>query len=291
MDYIASKKSKKKEHKKTEIDLTALVNKDTFEESIKYFTRKIECIFLEIDSMKRNLDDVKLEQNSFEKKGEIIKIEESIHNQIDENKSKIIKNKNELYKLIKGLEVEIKSIWEELKKRESSDTWILAKKPLQCFNCATCDNDIKIEHQKDEYMHWNKILSSNKSFIRGKGFSHILEKMSKDLINDCDEKNENENSKINHEKILKNNSSIDINNKIQVEENKLISNDKNNNTIDNIAQIERINFINKIPIIKGRNQRNINSVKMRLPQVVDKARDRHHPLLLHQQKLQVPSRI
>ena len=272
MDYIASKKSKKKEHKKTEIDLTALVNKDTFEESIKYFTRKIESIFLEIDSMKRNLDDVKLEQNSFEKKGEIIKIEESIHNQIDENKSKIIKNKNELYKLIKGLEVEIKSIWEELKKRESSDTWILAKKPLQCFNCATCDNDIKIEHQKDEYMHWNKILSSNKSFIRGKGFSHILEKMTKDLINDCDEKNENENSKINHEKILKNNSSIDINNKIQVEENKLISNDKNNNTIDNIAQIERINFINKIPIIKGRNQRNINSVKMRLPQVVDKAR-------------------
>ena len=155
--------------------------------------------------MKRNLDDVKLEQNSFEKKGEIIKIEESIHNQIDENKSKIIKNKNELYKLIKGLEVEIKSIWEELKKRESSDTWILAKKPLQCFNCATCDNDIKIEHQKDEYMHWNKILSSNKSFIRGKGFSHILEKMTKDLINDCDEKNENENSKINHDKILKNN--------------------------------------------------------------------------------------
>ena len=272
MDYIASKKSKKKEHKKTEIDLTALVNKDTFEESIKYFTRKIESIFLEIDSMKRNLDDVKLEQNSFEKKGEIIKIEESIHNQIDENKSKIIKNKNELYKLIKGLEVEIKSIWEELKKRESSDTWILAKKPLQCFNCATCDNDIKIEHQKDEYMHWNKILSSNKSFIRGKGFSHILEKMTKDLINDCDEKNGNENSKINHDKILKNNSSIDINNKIQVEENKLISNDKNNNTIDNIAQIERINFINKIPIIKGRNQRNINSVKMRLPQVVDKAR-------------------
>ena len=272
MDYIASKKSKKKEHKKTEIDLTALVNKDTFEESIKYFTRKIESIFLEIDSMKRNLDDVKLEQNSFEKKGEIIKIEESIHNQIDENKSKIIKNKNELYKLIKGLEVEIKSIWEELKKRESSDTWILAKKPLKCFNCATCDNDIKIEHQKDEYMHWNKILSSNKSFIKGKGFSHILEKISKDLINDCDEKNENENSKINHEKSLKNNSSIDINNKIQVEENKLISNDKNNNTIDNIAQIERINFINKIPIIKGRNQRNINSVKMRLPQVVDKAR-------------------
>ena len=272
MDYIASKKSKKKEHKKTEIDLTSLVNKDTFEESIKYFTRKIESIFLEIDSMKRNLDDVKLEQNSFEKKGEIIKIEESIHNQIDENKSKIIKNKNELYKLIKGLEVEIKSIWEELKKRESSDTWILAKKPLQCFNCATCDNDIKIEHQKDEYMHWNKILSSNKSFIRGKGFSHILEKMTKDLINDCDEKNGNENSKINHDKILKNNSSIDINNKIQVEENKLISNDKNNNTIDNIAQIERINFINKIPIIKGRNQRNINSVKMRLPQVVDKAR-------------------
>ena len=88
--------------------------------SPRYFTRRIESIFIEIESVKRNLDDVKIEQKSFEKRDVIIKMEEGFNILLDDNKSKIQKNKNELNKQIKGLEVEIKSIWTELKNVSSN---------------------------------------------------------------------------------------------------------------------------------------------------------------------------
>ena len=270
LNYIAVKKTKKKEKKKEEIDWKQFVVIEKFEESMKYYTRRIESIFMEIESLKRNLDDVKLEQKSFEKKEMVMKIEDEIHNQIDENKSKIQKNKNDLNKQIKGLEVEIKSIWEELKKRESADNWILAKQPVKCFNCATCDNDIKIESQKEEHVHWNKIIPSNKSYRIGKGFSHMLEKISNELINNIDKFDENNKSAIfNHERNIKNNLSH-INSGTQVDQNKL--QDKNNSNNENIAQIERSSSQPKLPISKGRNQRTDNNDKMLLPQVVDMAR-------------------
>ena len=239
---------------------------------MKYFTRRIESIFMELESFKRNLDDVKLEQKSFEKKEMIMKIEDEIHNQIDENKAKMQKNKNDLNKQIKGLEVEIKSIWEELKKRESADNWILAKQPVKCFNCATCDNDIRIESQKEEHVPWNKIMPSNKSYRIGKGFSHMLEKISNELINNIEKFDENNKSVIfNQERNMRNNLSH-INSSTQVDDNK--HHDKNNNSNnDNIAQIERSSSQPKMPIKKGsRNLKSDNSDKMLLPQVVDLAR-------------------
>ena len=238
---------------------------------IKYFTRRIESIFIEIESVKRNLDDVKIEQKSFEKRDVIIKMEEGFNILLEDNKSKIQKNKNEFNKQIKGLEVEIKSIWTELKKRESADNWILAKQPIKCFNCATCDNDIKIDSQRgEEYVPWNKILPNNRSYRLGKGFSHMLEKISYDIIKSEEENNEGkENTQFISDKNTKNSSSQNfVNSSTQMEENKINFNDK----INNIAQIERSNSLPKMAVIKGRNLKSVNSERMRLPQVVDMAK-------------------
>lgn len=271
MAYLITKKAKKKETKKNEIDFEQFIDKTKFEEMIKYFTRRIESIFIEIESVKRNLDDVKIEQKSFEKRDVIIKMEEGFNILLDDNKSKIQKNKNELNKQIKGLEVEIKSIWTELKKRESADNWILAKQPIKCFNCATCDNDIKIDSQRgEEYVPWNKILPNNRSYRLGKGFSHMLEKISYDIIKSEEENNEGkENTQIISDKNTKNSSSQNfVNSSTQMEENKINFNDK----INNIAQIERSNSLPKMAVIKGRNLKSVNSERMRLPQVVDMAK-------------------
>ena len=172
IEYLISKKNKKKP-KKEVIDLTQLITKETFDEILKNLTRRIDSIFIEIDSYKRNLDDIKLEQNQYERKDVIIKMEEQIHSEIDENRNKIQKNRNELNKQLRGIEVDIKSIWNELKKKESADSWILAKHPMKCFNCASCNNDIKIEPQKEEYIPWNRILPSTRSYRQGKGYSHV----------------------------------------------------------------------------------------------------------------------
>ena len=274
MAYLITKKNKKKESKKKEIDFEQFVKKNNFEEGMKYFTRKIESIFIELESLKRNLDDLKLEQNSFEKKDIIMKLEENFHVLLDENKNKLQKNRNELNKQIKNIEIEIKSLWAEFKKRESADSWILAKQPIKCFNCATCDSDIKIDSQREEYVPWNKILPNQRSYRMGKGFSHMLEKMSNELINNMEENNESkEIIMMNLDKNSKNSSTNNaVNKSTQIEEHKLNPNEKNNHIINNIAQIERSSSQSQLNFKKGRNARIINSVKVKLPQVVDMAR-------------------
>ena len=273
IEYLISKKNKKKP-KKEVIDLTQLITKETFDEILKNLTRRIDSIFIEIDSYKRNLDDIKSEQNQYERKDVIIKLEEQIHSEIDENRNKIQKNRNELNKQLRGIEVDIKSIWNELKKKESADSWILAKHPMKCFNCASCNNDIKIEPQKEEYIPWNRILPSTRSYRQGKGYSHVLEKMSNDFINNNDEKNESkEKVTLNQDKDIKNSSTNNINSSTQLEETKINnSNDTNINIIENFGIIERSSSQPKLPLKKGRNQKGIINEKMQLPQVVDMAR-------------------
>ena len=273
IEYLISKKNKKKP-KKEVIDLTQLITKENFDEILKNLTRRIDSIFIEIDSYKRNLDDIKLEQNQYERKDIIIKMEEQIHSEIDENRNKIQKNRNELNKQLRGIEVDIKSIWNELKKKESADSWILAKHPMKCFNCASCNNDIKIEPQKEEYIPWNRILPSTRSYRQGKGYSHVLEKMSNDFINNNDEKNESkEKVTLNQDKDIKNSSTNNINSSTQLEETKINnSNDTNINIIENFGIIERSSSQPKLPLKKRRNQKGIINEKMQLPQVVDMAR-------------------
>ena len=273
IEYLISKKNKKKP-KKEVIDLTQLITKETFDEILKNLTRRIDSIFIEIDSYKRNLDDIKSEQNQYERKDVIIKLEEQIHSEIDENRNKIQKNRNELNKQLRGIEVDIKSIWNELKKKESADSWILAKHPMKCFNCASCNNDIKIEPQKEEYIPWNRILPSTRSYRQGKGYSHVLEKMSNDFINNNDEKNESkEKVTLNQDKDIKNSSTNNINSSTQLEETKINnSNDTNINIIENFGIIERSSSQPKLPLKKRRNQKGIINEKMQLPQVVDMAR-------------------
>ena len=273
IEYLISKKNKKKP-KKEVIDLTQLITKETFDEILKNLTRRIDSIFIEIDSYKRNLDDIKLEQNQYERKDVIIKMEDQIHSEIDENRNKIQKNRNELNKQLRGIEVDIKSIWNELKKKESADSWILAKHPMKCFNCASCNNDIKTEPQKEEYIPWNRILPSTRSYRQGKGYSHVLEKMSNDFINNNDEKNESkEKVTLNQDKDIKNSSTNNINSSTQLEETKINnSNDTNINIIENFGIIERSSSQPKLPLKKRRNQKGIINEKMQLPQVVDMAR-------------------
>ena len=272
IEYLIDKKNRKKP-KKDNIDINQIVTKDDYEETVKLFSRKIESIFMEIDSFKRNLDDIKLEQNLYEKKDMIIKINEQIHNDIEDNKLKIQKNRNELYKHIKTIEIDIKSLWNELKKKESSDSWLLAKNPIKCFNCASCNNDIKVDSPKEEYIHWKRILPTNRSYNQGKGYSHILEKMSNGLINNNDEKNDSKIDISNQDKDIKNNSTYNINNSTQIEETKMInSSDNNISILKNIGLFERNNSQPKLIIKKGRNQKSINNEKMQLPQVVDMAR-------------------
>jgi hypothetical protein len=184
-------------------------------------------------------------------------LEEEIEKKINVNLTKIHKNKNEINKVSKALEVEVKSIWNEFKRKEQAESWLLAKQPMKCFNCATCENNIKNQVPKEEVIHWNKYPENDKNYRLGKGFSHMLEMMTYQLINNVENNKDNEYIPINEES----------------NQNNLNFSSNNINEESNVAQIGRSSSDSRFKKRSAKeNQRtifSINSGRVRLPQVYD----------------------
>ena len=171
------------------LDLTKYLEAEKFFEANKKCIRKFEKVFEELDSLRRDLTEVQMLNKDYEKKERIDRLEEDVYSQLNERKTSCTKNKNDLLKQIKNLEVQIKALNEEMKQKQDADSWILAKQPMKCFNCATCEAHIKNEIPSEEFISWNKYPPPNKNDTSnrfGRGFSHMLQMMTSDLINIVD---------------------------------------------------------------------------------------------------------
>ena len=102
---------------------------------------------------------------------------------LDEFKDKTFKlfpRKSDINKNIKTLELQIRQMYEYLmKKDEHIDNWMLAKKPLGGFSCASCDNYIGDLKENNEKVLWNKlpdreIITNTNNSKLGNGFSRLL---------------------------------------------------------------------------------------------------------------------
>ena len=99
------------------------------------------------------------------------------------NMSKKFADKTETLKSIKFLETQIKTIQESFtKKMEGADNWLLAKKPLNNYMCASCESIIRGELDKrSEYIPWNRYPNRDeKSYRMGHGFSRMLQMINED---------------------------------------------------------------------------------------------------------------
>ena len=182
-------KENKTGQKQPLLDLTKYLEADKFFEANKKYMRKFEKVFEELDSLRRDLTEIQMLNKDYEKKERIDRLEEDVYNQLNERKTTCTKNKNDVLKQIKSLEVQIKALNEEMKQKQDADSWILAKQPMKCFNCATCEAHIKNETPSEEYISWNKYPVPNKNDNNnrfGRGFSHMLQMMTSDLINNVD---------------------------------------------------------------------------------------------------------
>ena len=170
------------------LDLTKYVEIENFMDVNKKVNKRIEILYEELDSMKREIAEIQLADKNFEKIERVNRLEEDIYNQLNERKNNCVKNKNDVLKQIKALEVQIKALNEEIKQKQDADSWILAKQPMKCFNCATCEAKIKNEIPSEEFISWNKYPPQNKNDNNrfGRGFSHMLQMMTSDLINNID---------------------------------------------------------------------------------------------------------
>ena len=256
-------KAKNPGEEKRELDLTDYVKSEKFYEVLKKYNRNIEKIFEELESLRRDLTEIQIFNKDVEKKERVDRLEEDIYIQINERKSNCLKNKSDLLKQIKALEVQIKALNEEMKQKQDADSWILAKQPMKCFNCATCEAHIKNEIPSEEYISWNRYPPPNKNDNNrfGRGFSHMLQMMTSDLINNVDNLTNINNKEKAHISSAKEDNKK--NNLINV------SNNENNkyNHMTKIATVERnsshiLNKITKREIGKSSVPKNLGKLKL-----------------------------
>ena len=243
------------------VDFSKYIDQKKLSEAFKPFFKEFEKIYREIDSFRRDMSLI--DDESKNNKKNISKINEELNNKIDDFKiyaqSKYLEKK-EFNKKLKNLEIQIKYIEEENKKE--MDSWLLAKKPMKCFNCATCEADVKNEYTSAEYLPWKKYPRGDKIHRIGQGFSHMLQMMTSEFIKSI-EKSEfpselESNSKNNNNN--NNNLSGQINDNLGIG---IITNNKDQAKEDNIINLKQISKM-KLPKVKQ-----YSNNKIKLSKLVD----------------------
>jgi hypothetical protein len=248
------------------IDFSKYIDNNKLNDVINNFSHKVEKIYVEIDSLRRDLTEIQIESKEYEKKDRVNRLEEDVYKHLEERKTSLQKTKMELNRLIRGIEIQIKSLNEEMKLKQDADSWLLAKTPLKCFNCATCEANIRNEKPSEEYISWNKYPSKNEKNLRfGRGFSHMLQMMTYDFINNDNNNNNAKEQYVPLSEEFNENSNMKYNNS-QIFENIKYS------THNKIAQIERSssNILNKrIRKEFGKSSVPKNSGKFKLPKMFE----------------------
>ena len=179
---------------KSVIDFTKFIDLNTFEDNKKEINRKFDKIRISFEDILRNIEEIlnKLSHTPTDK--DFSQFQGVIKNMLDElkiNCNKKYADKYETVKNIKFLETQIKAINDQyVKKAEGQDNWLLAKKPMSNYLCASCEGVIRGELDKRcEYIPWNKYPNREEKYTRmGHGFSHMLQLVNDDIRKNVDNK-------------------------------------------------------------------------------------------------------
>ena len=172
-----------------------------FNEYLRDDTREKEKIKKDIDNYKQFKEEIIETLKKSASIQDLKNLEAYLEDLFDEYKEKMTKlcpKKSEINKALKSLELQIKSLYELiLKKDEKNDNWLIAKKPIGGYACASCDNYIGDLKENDEKVFWNQFPEYTNYTIKdikelnvnkiGNGFSRIL-----NLVNINKEINEND---------------------------------------------------------------------------------------------------
>ena len=174
------------------IDFSKFIDNQKLTDTIKPIIKEMEKMYQEIYSLRRDVSEQDNLNKEFIKQTSLDQLEGILTEKINDLKTSLQKrylDKAEHYKAIKNLEALIKVQVEE--NRKDADSWLMAKTPLKCFNCATCESNIKNINPSNEYLPWNKYPSGDRIYRMGQGFSHMLQMMTNEFVKNI-EKNTNE---------------------------------------------------------------------------------------------------
>jgi hypothetical protein len=170
---------------------------------IEKVQKKLEEIEFNIEAILKKLSHTP-NDTDFAQFQDIIKT--MLDNLVIKNKKQFA-NKFETVKSYKLLETKLNTINDSYNKKVSgADNWLLAKKPLNNYQCASCESFIKGDlEQKNEFVAWNKYPNreENKTYRMGHGFSHMLQMINEGLMKETSEAlKEEEKKKVKKEEIV-----------------------------------------------------------------------------------------
>ena len=175
------------------IDFTKYIDQQRLTDTLKPIIKEIEKIYKELESFTREINDIEANEKLYEKKERVNKLEEEIYNKINELKlfcNRKYADKIDINKTIKSIEVQIKDL---SGKKTDGDGWLMAKQPLKCFNCASCEANIKNSSPTTEYIPWNRYPQGERIYRMGQGFSHMLQMMTSEFVKTFDQNGDNNN--------------------------------------------------------------------------------------------------
>ena len=232
-----------------QVDLSNYITEKKLKNTISPIAEEIEKLISETEYLNKMVSDISDQIKLFDKKEHVDHIENEINEKINLLNSRFGKKyieKIEFNKIIKNIDIQIKLLQgNNNHKKEEADNWILAKQPIKCFNCATCEANIANSTPPNEYLPWNKIPHGEKQYRIGQGFSKLLKKLNRNI--EDNKKNKN----------IDNSFDNDISNKFLL------------NSANNINDIMKIN--NRIPF-KEEKSLVINIKKNKLPKVIESFR-------------------
>jgi len=117
--------------------------------------------------MKRQIDEIVISLGYKISEKEIKLMEEYMIGKLEDqriNFGKKFADKIDIQKSIRNLDIQIKFIFDLISKKDKSDNWLLAKKPLSSYQCASCDsyiNDIAASNQNQQPNYKNPVKDSS----------------------------------------------------------------------------------------------------------------------------------
>ena len=211
------------------IDFSKYIDQQKLTDALKPILKEIEKIYKELDSLGREMNEIQNNEKLLEKKERVNQLEEEVYNKITELKlfcNRKYADKIETNKVLKSLEVQIKDL---SGKKTDGDGWLMAKQPLKCFNCASCEANIKNAATTQEYIPWNKYPAGERIYRMGQGFSHMLQMMTSEFAKTFDHNDNNNTFNINSENEGKGGINLNATNSLLYQSDKSFSGMKINN--------------------------------------------------------------
>ena len=189
---LKEEKDKNSLKKYNNFDSSNFLSQSIFNLFKKDINSKFEKIKIDLDNLNNGMETLSSSLNQRVSTKEFSKFQKSIIDLIDEFKVSCHRkymDKIEIQKALKIIDNQIKTLNEAAKKYDTSDTWLLAKKPIGNYQCASCEANLKDLEQKDNYVAWNKYPSrEEKTYRIGHGYSRILEMVNEEVIKSFENK-------------------------------------------------------------------------------------------------------